>query len=250
MSPAAREYRREPVTTAAILTIGNEVVSGDIENTNATWLAQRLETLGVHVALFAAVPDEQEPIGDFLRWERSRVDYVIVTGGLGGTPDDITREAVAAAFGVGQKEVPALAADLRARFPRHPDYAARWAQLPVGSEPLDNPLGGAPGFRLENVWVLPGLPSEMEAMFNAYADQLRGELPIAAWRRAYRTRESEIVQLLTGATVRWPQVSIGSYPRFLPDGPEVEVVLKSEDSTALAAAVAWLEPALDHVVRG
>jgi molybdopterin-biosynthesis enzyme MoeA-like protein len=146
--------------------------------------------------------------------------------------------------------VPALAADLRARFPRHPDYAARWAQLPVGSEPLDNPLGGAPGFHLENVWVLPGLPSEMEAMFNAYADQLRGEVPIAAWRRAYRTRESEIVQLLTGATVRWPQVSIGSYPRFLPDGPEVEVVLKSEDSTALAAAVAWLEPALDRVVRG
>src|SRR5262249_24584361 len=159
-------------------------------NTNATWLAQRLETLGVHVALFAAVPDEQEPIGDFIRWERPRVDYVIVTGGLGGTPDDITREALAAAFGVGPQQVPAPAAALRARFRPHPDYAARWAQLPVGSEPLDNPLGGAPGFRLENVWVLPGLPSEMEAMFNAYADQIRGEVPIAAWRRAYRTRES------------------------------------------------------------
>ena len=114
----------------------------------------------------------------------------------------------------------------------------------------ENPHGGAPGFRLENVWVLPGLPSEMEAMFDAYADQLRGEVPISAWRRAYRTRESEIVQLLTGATVRWPQVMIGSYPRFLPDGPEVEVVLKSADSAALAAAVAWLEPALDDVARG
>jgi molybdenum cofactor synthesis domain-containing protein len=237
------------VTTAAILTIGNEVVSGDIPNTNAVWLAQRLEMLGVHVELSASVPDELEPIGDFIRREHSRVDHVIVTGGLGGTPDDITREALAAAFGVGQKEVPELAADLRARFPKHPDYAARWAQLPVGSEPLDNPHGGAPGFRLENVWALPGLPSEMEAMFNAYAARLRGELPIAAWRRAFRTRESEIVQLLTGATVRWPQVSIGSYPRFLPDGPEVEVVLKSADSTALAAAVAWLEPALDRVVR-
>jgi molybdenum cofactor synthesis domain-containing protein len=239
-----------PVTTADILTIGNEVVSGDIPNTNATWLAQRLEMLGVHVAIAASVPDEQEAIGDFIRRERLRVDYVVVTGGLGGTPDDITREALAAAFGVVQKEVPELAADLRARFPRHPDYAARWALLPVGSEPLDNPHGGAPGFRIENVWVLPGLPSEMEAMFNAYADQLRGDVPIAAWRRAYRTRESEIVQLLTGATVRWPQVSIGSYPRFLPDGPEVEVVLKSEDSNALAAAVAWLEPALERVVRG
>jgi molybdenum cofactor synthesis domain-containing protein len=236
------------VVTAAILTIGNEVVSGDIENTNATWLAQRLEALGVRVALAAAVPDEPEAIADFIRRERDRVDYLIVTGGLGGTPDDITREALAAAFAVKQQEVPELAADLRARFPRHPDYAARWAWLPVGSVPLENPHGGAPGFRLANVWVLPGLPTEMEAMFAKYADQLRGDVPISAWRRAYRTRESEIVQLLTGATVRWPQVSIGSYPRFLPDGPEVEVVLKSPDATALAAAVAWLEPALDDVV--
>ena len=239
-----------PVTSAAILTIGNEVVSGDVANTNATWLAQRLETLGVHVTVSAAVPDESEAIGDFVRRERDRVDHLIVTGGLGGTPDDITREALAAAFDVKQQEVPELAAALRARFPRHPDYAARWAQLPVGSVPLENPHGGAPGFRLQNVWVLPGLPSEMEAMFDAYADELRGEVPISAWRRSYRTRESEIVQLLTGATVRWPQVSIGSYPRFLPGGPEVEVVLKSADAKALAAAVAWLEPALDDVVRG
>jgi molybdenum cofactor synthesis domain-containing protein len=238
------------MNSAAILTIGNEVVSGDVANTNARWLAQRLETLGVRVALAAAVPDESASIGDFIRRERGRVDHVIVTGGLGGTPDDITREAMAEAFGVKQQEVPELAADLRARFPRHPDYAARWAQLPVGAEPLDNPLGGAPGFRLANVWVLPGLPSEMEAMFDKYADQLRGEMPISAWRRSYRTRESHIVQLLTGATVRWPQVAIGSYPSFPADGPEVEVVLKSEDANALAAAVAWLEPALDDVVRG
>jgi molybdenum cofactor synthesis domain-containing protein len=238
------------MTSAAILTIGNEVVSGDIPNTNATWLAQRLEGLGVRVKVSAAVPDDAGAIGDFVRRERGRVDHVIVTGGLGGTPDDITREALAQAFDVEQEEVPQLAADLRARFPRHPDYAARWARLPIGSVALDNPHGGAPGFRLANVWALPGLPSEMEAMFDAYADQLRGEVPIAAWRRAYRTRESEIVQLLTGATVRWPQVTIGSYPRFPPDGPEVEVVLKSADPTALAAAVAWLEPALDDVVRG
>ncbi|HZQ03667.1 MAG TPA: molybdopterin-binding protein [Gaiellaceae bacterium] len=232
---------------AAILTIGNEVVSGDIANTNATWLAQRLESLGVRVVVAAAVPDEIEPIADFIRRERTRVDRVIVTGGLGGTPDDITREAIAAAFGVAQKELPDLAADLRRRFPRHPDYAARWAALPAGSRPLTNPHGGAPGFLIENVWVLPGLPPEMEAMFDRYAEELRGEQPIAAWRRAYATRESEIVQLLAGATVRWPQVRIGSYPRFLPEGPEVEIVLKSSDAAALAEAVAWLEPALDRV---
>jgi molybdenum cofactor synthesis domain-containing protein len=233
------------VLRAAILTIGNEVVSGDVANTNATWLAQRLEALGVRVVVAASLPDEIVPIGDFVRRERVRVDHLIVTGGLGGTPDDITREALAAAFDVEQREVTELAAALRERFPRHPDYAARWALLPAGSSALDNPRGGAPGFRIENVWVLPGLPAEMEAMFEKYAHELRGPEPIAAWRRSYRTRESDIVQLLTGATVRWPQVRIGSYPRFLPDGPEVEIVLKSSDAVALAQAVAWIEPALD-----
>src|SRR5579871_1395706 len=229
---------------AALLTIGNEVASGDVVNTNAAWLAQRLESLGVTVAIAASMPDDIEAVADFVNRERTRVDHVIVTGGLGGTPDDLTREALAAAFGVRQVEVPELAADLRARFPKHPDYAARWAQLPEGSRPLRNPKGGAPGFVLENVRALPGLPAEMEAMFDLYAEELRGDEPIASWRRTLATRESDIVHLLTSATVRWPAVSIGSYPRFTSGGPEVEVVLKSSDAEALRAAVAWLEPEL------
>jgi molybdenum cofactor synthesis domain-containing protein len=229
---------------AALLTIGNEVASGDVVNTNAAWLAQRLESLGVTVAIAASMPDEIEAIADFVNRERTRVDHVIVTGGLGGTPDDLTREALATAFGVPQVEVPDLAADLRARFPRHPDYAARWAQLPEGSRPLRNPKGGAPGFVIGNVRALPGLPVEMEAMFDLYADELRGDEPIASWRRTLATRESDIVHLLTSATVRWPDVSIGSYPRFTSEGPEVDVVLKSSDAKALRDAVAWLEPEL------
>lgn len=232
---------------AALLTIGNEVVSGDIVNTNAAWLAQRLEGLGVKVEVAASIPDEIEAVSDFVNRERMRVDYLFVTGGLGGTPDDLTREAMSAAFGIPQIEVPELAEELRRRFPKHPDYAARWAQLPAGSRPLRNPKGGAPGFVLENVWVLPGLPAEMEAMFDAYADQFEGDNPIASWRRAYKTRESDVVHLLTAATVRWPNVSIGSYPRFLPDGPEVEIVLKSADPRSLGQAVAWLEPELASV---
>jgi molybdenum cofactor synthesis domain-containing protein len=249
MCPARRGYRSghtAPVR-AAILTIGNEVVCGDVDNTNAVWLAQRLESLGVRTVLVASVPDEVDAIAGFIRRERDTVDHLVVTGGLGGTPDDITREAIAAAFEVKQAEVRELAADLRARYPKAPDYAARWALLPVGSRPLSNPHGGAPGFVIENVWVLPGLPTEMEAMFDLYAQELRGETPISSWRRSYRTRESEIVSLLAGATVRWPQVRIGSYPRFLPDGPEVEIVLKSAKPEKLAEAVAWLEPNLAAV---
>jgi molybdenum cofactor synthesis domain-containing protein len=248
MCPASRGYRILPAVIAALLTIGNEIVSGDVVNTNAAWLAKRLESLGVKVAVTAAVPDEIETVASWVNRERERVDHVIVTGGLGGTPDDLTREAIAAAFGVEQVEVPELAEELRRRYERSPDYAARWAQLPAGSRPLRNPAGGAPGFAIENVWVLPGLPAEMEAMFDAYADELRGEQPIASWRRVVATRESDIVHLLASATTRWPSVSIGSYPRFEPTGPQVEVVLKSADAPALADAVAWLEPALEAIV--
>jgi molybdenum cofactor synthesis domain-containing protein len=231
---------------AALLTIGNELVSGDVPNTNASWLAKRLEALGVAVVVSASVPDEADRIVDFVRREAARVDHLIATGGLGGTPDDITREALAAAFGVPQENVPELEADLRRRFTRAPDYAARWALLPRGSSALENPRGGAPGFRLGNVWVLPGLPSEMEAMFDRYADAFRAESPIASWRRVLDgTGESDIAYLLVEATERWPGVLVGSYPRFLPDRREVEVVLKSADAVALADASEWLGDALD-----
>jgi len=231
---------------AAILTIGNEVVSGDTENTNASWLSRRLEELGVKVVLSAAVPDELDRIVSFVRREAPLVDHLLVTGGLGGTPDDITREALAASFRVPQEEVAELADDLRARFTRNPEYAARWAALPRGSRPLENPLGGAPGFKLENAWVLPGLPSEMKAMFDRYADELRGERMIAVWRR-YRTRESTITPALAEATERWPGVLVGSYPSFEASRPEVEVVLKSSDPDLLAEARAWLEAELDRL---
>ena len=159
---------------AAILTIGNELVSGDIPNTNGSWIAKRLEPLGVAVTLIASIPDEIDRIAAFVRREAPLVDVLFVTGGLGGTPDDITREALAAAFGVAQREQPEVAADLRARFTRDPDYVTRWAQLPDGSRALANPLGGAPGFAIANVYVLPGLPSEMEAMFDSIAGELGG----------------------------------------------------------------------------
>jgi molybdenum cofactor synthesis domain-containing protein len=232
---------------ATLLTIGNELVSGDVPNTNAAWLARRLELLGVRVVLSASVPDELDRIVDFVRREAVRAHHLIVTGGLGGTPDDITREAIAAAFDVGQVVQRELAADLRARFSGDPEYAARWAELPEGALPLENPLGGAPGFHLANVWVLPGLPREMEAMFDRYADELRAGGPIGVSRRTYATRESTIAPALVTATKRWPTVSVGSYPSFGADGPRVDIVLKSADPAALAAAKAWLEAELDRL---
>ena len=230
--------------TAAILTIGSELVAGDVENTNASWLARRLEQLGIVVRLVVSVPDEIEPIGEQIRREATRVDVLIVTGGLGGTPDDVTREAIAAAFGVEQREHPEVAERLRTRFKSSPDYAARWALLPEGARPLEIPRGGAPGFVLENVYVLPGLPGEMKPMFESIEDELRRERPIASWRRTFSARESEIAPVLAEAARGYPDVRVGSYPSFTPDGPLVEVVAKSSQPELLHEASAWLEAEL------
>ena len=234
---------------AAILTIGNELLCGDVENTNGTWLARRLAALGVEVSLIAVLPDEIEKVAAFVRERGAADDVVLVTGGLGGTPDDVTREAIAAAFGVGQVEQPEVAGRLRASFGRDPEYAARWARLPEGSRALDNPLGGAPGFQIGNVYVLPGLPAEMEAMFETLVGELRSGEPIASWRRSYRTTESRIVSVLQAAVDRHPAVLVGSYPRFDERGGEVEVVVRSADPRALAVASAWIEAALEEAIR-
>ncbi len=136
------------VATAAIVTIGNELLSGDVVNTNGSWLARRLERVGIAVRLLAVLPDDIEEVAAFLRLHAPAVEVVLVTGGLGGTPDDVTREALAATFGVPQVEYPEVAEQLRARFRREPDYVSPWALLPEGSRPLENPLGGAPGFAI------------------------------------------------------------------------------------------------------
>jgi nicotinamide-nucleotide amidase len=235
--------------TASLVSIGNELLSGDTVNTNAAWLAQELEELGIGVTLMAVLPDDVERIADFVRTEAPNADYMIVTGGLGGTPDDVTREGIAAAFDAQQSEINDLAERLRSRFPSDPEYAARWAQLPAGSRPIDNPLGGAPGFLIGNVYVLPGLPAEMKAMFQTIVGELRSERPISSWRRTYETTEARIVGVLEAMGDQYPGVLVGSYPKFHPKGATVEIVVKSSDSDSLQAAVAWLERALEEATR-
>ena len=229
------------------MTIGNELVSGDIENTNGSWLAARLEGLGFEVILIAALPDNEQRVADFVRSQANESDVVVVTGGLGGTPDDLTREAIGRAFDIPLEEQAEVAARLRERFSGAPEYAARWARLPAGSRSMEIPRGGAPGFVLGNVYVLPGLPAEMEAMFDLVAEELAGGPPIGAWRRTYQTTESRIVTVLQAFGEEHPAVRVGSYLSFGADGSTVEIVLKSSDPEALATARAWLERELDRL---
>ena len=164
------------MATASIVTIGNELVSGDTVNTNGSWLARRLEALGVDVAPDRGAPRREERVAAFVRAQAAEVDVVLVTGGLGGTPDDITREAIAAAFGVPRRSSP-RSRSVACPFPRRSGVRSALGAASGGSRPLENPLGGAPGFVLGNVYVLPGLPAEMEAMFDTVAEELARRQP-------------------------------------------------------------------------
>jgi molybdenum cofactor synthesis domain-containing protein len=233
--------------SAVILTVGNELTSGDVENSNAGWLARSLEALGCHVRLVASLPDEVEAIARFLRLHRADADCVLVTGGLGGTPDDLTREAVAAAFDLDCVLDEAAAAPLRARFEARglTAFAERWATLPRGSEALGNPLGGAPAFVVSEVYVLPGVPAEMRACFESISERFRGE-PIQQARLRYALVESDLVGSLVEFSGRFEDVALGSYPSFEDGRREVELVLKSRDAARLAEAAAWLEEAVQQ----
>ena len=202
------------------------------------------------MTLMASLPDEIERIAEFVRTEAQRADIVIVTGGLGGTPDDVTREAMAAAFEAPQDEVVDLAERLRARFPADPEYAARWANLPGGARPLENPLGGAPGFVVGNVYVLPGLPAEMKAMFETVTPELQTEQSdhlvaprLRDDRGADRRRARGDGRPLSGRARRLvPEV-----PRRRRDRRGRRQVVRS--GRARRPAVAWIEQALAEATR-
>jgi molybdenum cofactor synthesis domain-containing protein len=253
-----RPDRIRPVRSAdshaIILTVGDELTSGDVENTNGSWLAQRLAELGMRVRMLVAVPDDVDEIAELISDQRRRAELVFVTGGLGGTPDDVTREGVARAFGVGVERHPGALAVLRERFPGGVHgYVERFAMLPVGAQPLTNPLGGAPGFVIGNVVVLAGVPAEMRATYGAAEATLRerhGAPPIRSVRLCYETTEAEIVAVLELAGERHPAVAVGSYPRFENGSKRVEIVLKSDDDDALGTAAAWIAGAVDEVLAG
>ena len=170
--PRLRHTRR--VARAAIVTIGNELVSGDVENTNGSWLARRLAGLGVEVVLIAVHPGRDRARSPRSCASRPRQSTSCSSpAGSAARPTTSRARRSRRRSASPQVEQPDVAARLRARFTRDPEYAARWALLPEGSRPLENPLGGAPGFAIGNVYVLPGLPAEMEAMFETIADELR-----------------------------------------------------------------------------
>lgn len=241
--------RDEGVVTAAVLAIGDELLSGRTKDRNIGYIAEYLTAIGVDVREARIVPDVEAEIVAALNALRARYDYVLTTGGIGPTHDDITADAVARAFGVGIDHHPAVVALLRERYQQARgmelnEARLRMARIPDGAELIENRVSGAPGFRIGNVFVMAGVPVIMQAMLDEVATRLKTGRRMYARTVESRLPEGDIAADIAALQGRHGGLSIGSYPFFTARGFGTNVVLRSRDETVLAAAEAELKEML------
>jgi molybdenum cofactor synthesis domain-containing protein len=232
--------------TAAVLIIGDEILSGRTQDTNLRDIARYLGTFGVDVAEARVVPDVHEEIVATLNALREKYDYVITTGGIGPTHDDITADAVAAAFDTELYEHPDILAMMQARWGGELNAARRrMARVPVGGDLVKNPVQGPPGFTIGNVFTLAGVPAIMRGMLEDVGPRLRtGAVTIARTVRVEGTGEGAIAAPLEAVAKAHPTMSLGSYPFYGEGGFGSNLVLRGRDAAEVAATVAELISAL------
>jgi molybdenum cofactor synthesis domain-containing protein len=237
------------VVTAAVLIIGDEILSGRTQDTNLRDIAKYLGVHGVDLCEARTVSDVMEDIVAALNALRERYDYVITTGGIGPTHDDITADAVAEAFGVELEEHPEILAMMTARWGGELNAARRrMARVPVGGDLVKNPVQGPPGFTIGNVFVLAGVPLIMRGMLEDVGHRLRtGAVVLSRTVRVEGTGEGAIAAPLEAVAKAHPDMSLGSYPFFTDGLYGSNLVLRGRDAEELAATVAELIAALEGV---
>lgn len=235
-----RGHMTTPSPTAAVLIIGDEILSGRTKDRNLGFLADYLTALGIDLREARVVPDVAEEIVAALNALRHRYTYVFTTGGIGPTHDDITADAVATAFGVPIDHDPEAVRILLDHFReigREPNEARmRMARIPKGATLIDNPVSKAPGFQLGNVFVMAGVPRIMQAMMDDVAKRLVPGVPMQSRQVEFRGGEGDCAAPLAEIQKRFPTVVIGSYPFQAPDGFATRLVLRSRDPMALEEA--------------
>src|ERR1700761_8398907 len=206
--------------TAAVMIIGDEILSGRTQDTNLNHIAKYLGAHGVDLAEARVVPDVTEEIVTALNHLRARYDYVLTTGGIGPTHDDITADCVAEAFGVKLYEHPEIIAMMRARWAGELNAARRrMARIPEGGSLVRNPVQGPPGFQIDNVFVLAGVPQIMRGMLEDVGPRLRtGAVTVSRTVRVEGSGEGVIAAPLEAVAKAHPSMSLGSYPFFGADG--------------------------------
>lgn len=239
----------------ALLTVGDELLAGDTENTNASWLGRQLTAAGATVTRVLTVPDSEPVIADTVSRYHEAFDAVIVTGGIGGTPDDVTKAGVAQAFGR-ELVVPAdvrahLEAKAEAFAADNPEMVDRyemeldldaWASVPEGGRALLTDESFAAGCIVESVYVLPGIPEELKAMYATVADEFGGDRTTETIHTP--APEGALVGAITAARERF-DVAVGSYPRK--DDEPGRVKITGDEPAAVADAAAWLRDRIETV---
>ncbi len=240
----------------AILTVGDELLTGETEDTNGSWLARRVTERGGSVRRILTLPDDADAVAEALREWTDTYDAVIVTGGLGGTHDDVTMDAVAAAFDrplvvddEARADVRETAAAYRDAHPdvveQYPDFHLdldAWSAVPEGSRVLLNTAGLSPGCVVENVYVLPGIPDEMTAMFEQVAAEFAGDsVSVTLFTPA---PEGAVTEALATVRDRF-DVSVGSYPDV--GRGHNRIRLSGTDRAAVERAADWVRSNVDVV---
>jgi molybdenum cofactor synthesis domain-containing protein len=228
------------LVTAAVLVIGNEILSGRTQDANVAFLGKNLNDLGIRLMEVRVVADIEDEIVDAVNTLRNRYDYLFTTGGIGPTHDDITADSVAKAFGVGIDYHPEVFELLKQNFESRGLEAngarMRMARVPDGAELIDNEISLAPGFQIENVFVLAGVPSIARAMFNGAKKRLRRGAVVMSRSIRCHCGEGTIADPLGRVQDAYPDVDIGSYPWSKEGKFGTSLVLRATDTAMLDAA--------------
>lgn len=236
------ENARPDSLTAAVVIIGNEILTGRTQDSNTSWIAEKLLARGIAIREVRIIPDDEEAIMRSVNELRAKHNYVFTTGGIGPTHDDITAECVARAFGVEMEQNEEAFRMLEQYYglenltpPR-----AKMASVPIGSKLIPNPVSAAPGFIIENVYVMAGVPRIMHAMLDHIIDMLKVGRPVLSNTVACATPESALAEDLAGLQSRYPEIEIGSYPHFRGGVLGLSLVLRSTEEERLEQATTEL----------
>lgn len=226
----------ERVYAASLIIIGNEILSGRTQDANLAFIGRRLNERGIRLREVRVIPDVTETIVETVNESRAKYDYVFTTGGIGPTHDDITSDSIALAFGVENRlndEAYQLLLGHYGDPAKINDARIRMAHTPVGAQLIHNPISLAPGFQMENVFVMAGVPKIMQVMFDGLGDRLVGGRPLMSRAIDARLPEGAIAGGLGKVQDRFADIDIGSYPYFREGLVGCTLVLRGADETRL-----------------
>ena len=236
----------DTVVTACVLIIGNEILSGRTEDINLNHIALTLGAWGIRVREARVIPDIEDVVVAAVNETRSKYDYVFTTGGIGPTHDDITADCIARAFGVDLVISPEIASIIEQRPAPEEVMTARMrmARIPRGATLIDNLTGGPQGFRIDNVFVMAGIPRVMQAMLQSLEGKIRGGKVVRSRSEVAYLGESQIATDLGDIQARYPDIDLGSYPFLRADRYGTSLVMRGTKDTDLDAMLEEVKSAI------